>query len=181
MTARAPRIRTVGTAAKERGGAGGLVAVLRDGGPFERAAVPHASTHRGCSFLATLASVNGFRRAIACLWRRPAIVRAHAASHARCARTALLLWLARCAGCQAIFQLHGGGLRQFGKARPDIPARRRIRHTRGRSWLVIALTEGWAGFARNAAPHARIRVAGHYSTETVCSRPAAIHNDLARA
>jgi hypothetical protein len=186
MTARAPRILMVGTAPEGRGGAGALVAVLRDGGPFEEAAVRYVSTHREGSFLAKLAAAaDGSCRAIACLWRRPAIVHAHAASHARCAHTSLRL--ARCAGCQTIFHLHGGGVRQFATVRPGVLLRHWIRPALERSSLVIALADGWAhfvrGFASRARPgvRARTRVAQHDSTEAVRSRLAAIHNDLARA
>jgi hypothetical protein len=124
-------------------------------------------------------AVDGFARAIACLWRL-AIV--HAASPAGFARKSLLLlWLARCTGCQTTFHLHGGGFRQFATVKPSVLMRRRIRHTLERSSLVIALTEGWAGFVRGFAPRARTRVAQHYSTQAVGSRLAAIHNDLTRA
>jgi glycosyltransferase involved in cell wall biosynthesis len=159
MTARAPRILMLGTAPEGRGGVAALVAVLRAGGLFEHAAVRYVSTHREGSFLAKLgAAAGGFCRAIACLSQRPAIVHAHAASHASFARKSLLLWLARCAGCKTIFHLHGGGFRQFATVRSGVLMRRWIRHTLERSSLVIALTEGWAGFVRGFAPRARVTV-----------------------
>jgi glycosyltransferase involved in cell wall biosynthesis len=159
MTARAPRILMVGTAPEGRGGVAALVAVLRASGLFEQASVRYVSTHREGSPLARLgAAAAGFARAIACLWQRPAIVHAHAASHGSFARKSLLLWLARCAGCQTIFHLHGGGFRQFATVRSGVLMRRWIRHTLERSSLVIALTEGWAGFVRGFAPRARVTV-----------------------
>jgi glycosyltransferase involved in cell wall biosynthesis len=159
MTARAPRILMVGTAPEGRGGVAALVAVLRSSGLFEQASVRYVSTHReGGAFAKLGAAVSGFCAAAACLWRRPAIVHAHAASHASFARKSLLLWLARCAGCRTIFHLHGGGFRQFATVESGSLARRWIRHTLERSSLVIALTEGWAGFVRGFAPRARVAV-----------------------
>jgi hypothetical protein len=177
MTARAPRVLMPGTAPEGRGGVAALVAVLRAGGLFEQARVRYVSTHREGSFFSRLeAAARG-----ACLWRRPAIMHAHAASQPSFARKSLLLWLARCAGCQTMFHLHGGGFRQFTSIRSGLLMRRWIRHTLERSSLVIALTEGWAGFVRGFAPRARDTVAQHYSTEAICGRPAAIYNDLAGA
>ncbi|MFC5480661.1 glycosyltransferase family 4 protein [Massilia suwonensis] len=159
MKARAPRILMVGTAPEGRGGVAALVAVLRAGGLFEQASVRYVSTHREGSVLTKLkAAAGGFVQTLACLWRRPAIVHAHAASHASFARKSLLLWLARCAGCQTIFHLHGGGFRQFATLRSGVLMRRWIRHTLERSSLVIALTEGWAAFVRSFAPRARVAV-----------------------
>ena len=159
MKARAPRILMLGTAPEGRGGVAALVAVLRSSGLFEQASVRYVSTHREGSFLAKLeAAASGFCQTLACLWRRPAIVHAHAASHASFARKSLLLWLARCAGCRTIFHLHGGGFRQFATVRSGVLMRRWIRHTLERSSLVIALTEGWAGFVRSFAPRARVTV-----------------------
>jgi glycosyltransferase involved in cell wall biosynthesis len=160
MKARAPRILMLGTAPEGHGGVAALVAVLRDGGLFDSASVRYVSTHREGSLPSRLAAAaSGFRQAIqACLWRRPAIVHAHAASHGSFARKSLLLWLARCAGCQTIFHLHGGGFRQFATVTSNALQRRWIRHTLERSSLVIALTEGWAGFLRSFAPCARVTV-----------------------
>jgi glycosyltransferase involved in cell wall biosynthesis len=159
MKARAPRILMVGTAPEGRGGVAALVSVLRAGGLFEQASVRYVSTHREGSFFTKLgAAAGGFLQALACLWRRPAIVHAHVASHASFARKSLLLWLARCAGCQTIFHLHGGGFRQFATLRSGVLMRRWIRHTLERSSLVIALTEGWAAFVRGFAPRARVAV-----------------------
>jgi len=162
MKARAPRILMVGTAPEGRGGVAALVAVLRAGGLFEQASVRYVSTHREGNFLTKLgAAAGGFVQTLAslvCSWHRPAIVHAHAASHASFARKSLLLWLARCAGCQTIFHLHGGGFRQFATLRSGVLMRRWIRHTLERSSLVIALTEGWAAFVRSFAPQARVAV-----------------------
>jgi len=160
MKARAPRILMLGTAPDGQGGVAALVAALRAGGLFERAQVRYVSTHREGGPLAKLdAATRGiWQTVLACLWRRPAIVHAHAASHASFARKSLLLWLARCAGCQTIFHLHGGGFRQFATIESGALMRRWIRHTLERSSLVIALTEGWAGFLRGFAPRARITV-----------------------
>ena len=73
-------------------------------------------------------------------------------------RKSLLLWRARCAGCQTGVHLHGGGFRQFSTVRSSALMRRRIRHTLERSSLVIALAEGWAGFVRGFAARARVTV-----------------------
>ena len=160
MKAHAPRILMLGTAPEGRGGVAALVAALRDGGLFERAQIRYVSTHREGAFLDKVgAAASGFRQAAAAfLWRRPAIVHAHAASHASFARKSLLLWLARCAGCRTIFHLHGGGFRQFATGESGALTRRWIRHTLERSSLVIALTEGWAAFLRGYAPRARVTV-----------------------
>ncbi|MEN3276825.1 MAG: hypothetical protein V7631_2615 [Massilia sp.] len=160
MKARAPRILMVGTALGGRGGVAALVAVLQAGGLFERAAVRYVSTHREGGVLAKLgAAAAGFwQAACACLWSRPAIVHAHAASGASFARKSLVLLLARATGCRTIFHLHGGGFRQFATIRSGVLMRRWIRHTLERSTLVIALSEGWAGFVRGYAPRARVAV-----------------------
>jgi glycosyltransferase involved in cell wall biosynthesis len=159
MTARAPRVLMLGTAPEGRGGVAALVAALRAGGLFEQGQVRYVCTHREGRFFSKLeAAARGFWQAVACLWSRPAIVHAHAASHASFARKSLLLWLACCAACQNIFHLHGGGFRQFATVRSGLLMRRWIRHTLERSSLVIALTEGWAGFLRGYAPRARVTV-----------------------
>jgi glycosyltransferase involved in cell wall biosynthesis len=159
MTARAPRVLMPGTAPEGRGGVAALVAVLRAGGLFDQARVRYISTHREGSFFSRLeAAARGFWQAIACLWRRPAIVHAHAASQAGFARKSQLLWLAPCAGCQTIFHLHGGGFRQFATVRSGLLMRRWIRHTLEPTSLVIARTGGRAGFVRGFAPRARVTV-----------------------
>lgn len=160
MKARAPRVLMLGTAPEGRGGVAALVAVLRAGGLFEQAQVRYVSTHREGGFLAKLdAAARGLCGAVcACLRGRPAIVHAHASSHASFARKSLLLWLARALGCKTVFHLHGGGFRQFATVRSGALMRRWIRHTLERSSLVIALSEGWAGFVRGFAPRARVEV-----------------------
>jgi len=160
MKARAPRILMVGTAPEGQGGVAALVSVLRDGGLFERESVAYVSTHREGGVLAKLGSAaRGFGQAArTCLWRRPRIVHAHAASGASFARKSLLLWLARATGCRTIFHLHGGGFRQFAGAGSGALMRRWIRHTLERSSLVIALSESWAQFLRTYAPRARVTV-----------------------
>ncbi|MBD8531260.1 glycosyltransferase family 4 protein [Massilia sp. CFBP 13647] len=166
----------LGTAPDGRGGVAALVAALRAGGLFEQAQVRYVSTHREGSSLAKLEAAvrGGWQTLQACLWRRPAIVHAHAASHASFARKSLLLWLARCAGCQTIFHLHGGGFRQFATIESSALMRRWIRHTLERSSLVIALTEGWAGFLRSFAPRARVTV-----VPNAVPLPASIHQSAA--
>jgi len=160
MTARAPRVLMVGTAPEGRGGVAALVSVLQAGGLFERAGVRYVSTHREGGLPAKLGTAaSGFwHAALACLWERPAIVHAHAASGASFARKSLLLLLARARGCHTIFHLHGGGFRQFATLRSGVLARRWIRHTLERSSLVIALSDGWANFLRSYAPRARVTV-----------------------
>ncbi|MDB5745995.1 MAG: hypothetical protein JWP72_843 [Massilia sp.] len=160
MKARAPRILMLGTAPEGRGGVAALVSVLQAGGLFERAAVRYVSTHREGGLLPKLgAAISGsWHAARACLFDRPAIVHAHAASGASFARKSLLLLLARAAGCQTIFHLHGGGFRQFATVRSGALTRRWIRHTLERSSLVIALSDGWANFVRGFAPRARVTV-----------------------
>ncbi|MFC5462391.1 glycosyltransferase family 4 protein [Massilia niabensis] len=160
MKLRAPRVLMLGTAPDGRGGVAALVSVLQAGGLFERAAVRYVSTHRDGGFLAKLgAAGSGFWHAArACLFDRPAIVHAHAASNASFARKSLLLLLARASGCQTIFHLHGGGFRQFATVKSGGLMRRWIRHTLERSSLVIALSDGWANFVRGYAPRARVTV-----------------------
>ncbi len=146
MKARAPCVLMLGTAPEGRGGVA--------------AQVRYVSTHREGSRLVKLdAAARGFwQAATACFGDRPAIVHAHAASHTSFARKSLLLWLARAAGCQTIFHLHGGGFRQFATVHSSALTRRWIRHTLERSSLDIALSEGWAGFVRGFAPRARVTV-----------------------
>lgn len=160
MNLRAPRVLMLGTAPDGRGGVAALVSALQAGGLFERAGVRYVRTHREGGLLTKLgAAGSGFWHAArACLFERPAIVHAHAASGASFARKSLLLWLARASGCQTIFHLHGGGFRQFATARSGALTRRWIRHTLERSSLVIALSDGWAGFVRAYAPRARVTV-----------------------
>lgn len=163
MRLRAPRVLMLGTAPEGRGGVAALVSVLQVGGLFERAGVRYVSTHREGGFVAKLgaASAGFWHAARACLFERPAIVHAHAASNASFARKSLLLLLARASGCQTIFHLHGGGFRQFASGTSGaLPGLRRhwIRHTLERSSLVIALSEGWANFLRGYAPRARVTV-----------------------
>jgi hypothetical protein len=205
MTARAPRVLMLGTAPEGRGGVAALVAVLGAGGLFEQARVRSVSTRREGSFCSRLeAAARG-----ACLWRRPAIVHAHAASQASFARKSLLLWLARCAGCQTIFRLHGGGFRQFATVRSGLLKKGLAQLVELSGWLETAAREqqlnraavfclpshaeglpmalpeemaaGKTVVASRVGERARDTVAQHYSTEAICGRLAAIYNDLAGA
>jgi hypothetical protein len=158
MTARARRVLMPGTAPEGRRGAAALVALLRADGLSGGERICYGGTSRQASVLARLkARAGGFGRAIACLWRRPAIVHAHAALQASCARGSLLPWSARCAGRQTIFHPHEGDFRQFAGVRPDVPRRRRIRRTLERRSPVIARIEGRAGSICGLAPRARDR------------------------
>lgn len=159
MKARAPRILMLGTALEGRGGVAALVSVLREGGLFEREAVDYVSTHREGGFPARLGSAAGgfWRTARACLWRRPRIMHAHAASGESFVRKSILLWLARAAGCRTIFHLHGGGFRQFATCpcskqwpaarrpwpAPSAPRRKRCATARTASWYRHAAALRW--------------------------------------
>jgi glycosyltransferase involved in cell wall biosynthesis len=156
----APRVLMLGTALDGRGGVAAAVSVLRQAGLFEREAVRYVTTHADGSRPAKAAhALRGLGRlACACLGRRPAIVHAHAASHASFVRKSLLLLVARGAGCKTIFHLHGGAFRQFAASESGALMRRWIRHTFERSSCVIALSEGWAQFVRGFAPGARVAV-----------------------
>jgi hypothetical protein len=137
MTARAPRVLMPGPAPEGRGGVAALVALLGASGLFEQARVRSASTRGGGSFFSRLeAAARG-----ACLWRRPAIGHAHAASQASIARKSLLLWLAHCAGCQTIFHLHGGGFRQFATVRSGLLKKGLAQLVELTGWLEPAVRE----------------------------------------
>jgi glycosyltransferase involved in cell wall biosynthesis len=85
-------------------------------------------------------------------------VHVHAASHASFLRKSVVLLIARLAGSETIFHLHGGGFRTFATREAGPLLRRWIRHTLERSSVVIALSEGWAGFVHEFAPRARVAV-----------------------
>jgi glycosyltransferase involved in cell wall biosynthesis len=160
VKAAAPRVLMVGTALEGRGGVVAAVSVLREAGLFEREAVRYVATHAdGSKPAKAKRALFGFwNTACACLWQRPAIVHAHAASRASFLRKSLLLLIARAAGCKTIFHLHGGGFRQFATSESGTLMRRWIRHTLEQSSRVIALSEGWAQFLRGFAPKARVAV-----------------------
>ena len=160
MKAQGARVLMVGTALEGRGGVATVVSVLREDGLFEREAVRYLCTHRdGTRLDKARGALSGFwNAALACLFNRPAIVHAHAASHASFLRKSLLLLLARMAGCKTIFHLHGGGFREFATVESGALMQRWIRHTLQKSSLVIALSEGWAQFLRGYAPGARVAV-----------------------
>jgi glycosyltransferase involved in cell wall biosynthesis len=149
----------LGTALEGRGGVVAAVSVLRDGGLFEREAVRYVATHAdGTRAVKLRHALAGFCSTLAaCVLRRP-IVHAHSASRASFVRKSLLLLIARRAGCQTIFHLHGGGFRQFVHAESGPLMRRWIRHTLEHSSRVIALSDGWAEFLRGFAPRARVAV-----------------------
>jgi glycosyltransferase involved in cell wall biosynthesis len=154
------RILMLGTALDGRGGVAAVVAVLRQGGLFEREHVRYVATHADGSRLAKASrALAGFWHAARiCLWQRPAIVHVHSASRASFLRKSLLLLIARACGCKTIFHLHGGGFREFATRDANPLLRGWIRHTLEQSSLVIALSEGWAGFVRGFAPRARVAV-----------------------
>jgi glycosyltransferase involved in cell wall biosynthesis len=154
------RVLMLGTSLDGRGGVAAVVSVLRRGGLFEREQVRYVPTHaEGSGRAKARHALAGFWHAARiCLLQRPAIVHVHSASHASFVRKSLLLLIARAAGCQTIFHLHGGGFRDFATAESGPLMRRWIRHTLERSSLVIALSEGWAGFLRGFAPRARVAV-----------------------
>lgn len=81
---------------------------------------------------------------------------------------------------KSIFHLHGG-LRAFETDEAGTRLRRPIRHTLEASSLVITSSDGWAQWWRGAAlaPHARVTIEQHYSTEVVCGQLSAIYHDLA--
>jgi glycosyltransferase involved in cell wall biosynthesis len=160
VKAGAPRVLMVGTSLDGRGGVVAAVSVLRDGGLFEREAVRYVATHAdGSRALKLRHALAGLGSTLAaCLLRRPAIVHAHSASRASFVRKSLLLLVARRAGCQTIFHLHGGGFRQFADAESGPLMRRWIRHTLEHSSRVIALSDGWAEYLCGFAPRARVAV-----------------------
>jgi glycosyltransferase involved in cell wall biosynthesis len=158
--ARAARVLMVGTALDGRGGVAAVIAVWRRAGLFEREGVDYVATHREGSRRAKLAgALAGFGQTLAaCLRRRPAVVHAHVASHGSFVRKSLLLLLARLAGCKTIFHLHGGGFRRYALEESGPLMRGWIRYTLRMSSVVIALSEGWAGFVHGLAPSAKVAV-----------------------
>ncbi len=150
----------VGTALEGRGGVAAVVSVLRRHGLFERESVRYVATHRdGSPLVKARGALAGFwQTLVACVGRHPAVVHVHAASHASFLRKSLVLLIARLAGCNTIFHLHGGGFRTFATEESGTLLRRWIRHTLEASSLVITLSEGWAQFVHAFAPRARVAV-----------------------
>ncbi|MEH6437244.1 glycosyltransferase [Massilia sp. DD77] len=154
----APRVLMLGTAPGGRGGVATVVSLLRQDGLFEREGVRYVPTHtEGSRIDKARAALGGLVGTLACLWRRPRLVHAHAASNASFVRKSLLLALARARGCKTVFHLHGACFDSFNE-HASAPMRRWIRHTLEASSVVIALSERWAGFLRGIAPRARIVV-----------------------
>lgn len=160
MTATAPRVLMIGTALSGKGGIAAVVSVLSDAGLFEREGVRYLATHAegARTAKARVALVGFWRTALACLAERPAIVHAHAASHASFLRKSLLLLIARRCGARTVFHLHGGGFRHFATSESGPLARWWIRHTLESSSVVIALSDSWADFLAGFAPRAVLRV-----------------------
>jgi glycosyltransferase involved in cell wall biosynthesis len=156
----APRVLMLGTALSGKGGIAAVVSVLDQDGLFEREGVRYLATHaEGSRARKVRVALAGFwRTACACLAGRPAVVHAHAASHASFFRKSLLLLLARRCGARTIFHLHGGGFRDFATVESGPLARWWIRHTLEASSIVIALSDSWAAFLARFAPRARVRV-----------------------
>jgi glycosyltransferase involved in cell wall biosynthesis len=82
------RVLMIGTALGGRGGVASVVAVLREGGLFERASVRYLGSHREGSRRAKAgAALRAFWcTGLACLRERPAVVHVHSASRASFAR-----------------------------------------------------------------------------------------------
>lgn len=158
--AMAPRVLMIGTALSGKGGIAAVVSVLDQDGLFEREGVRYLATHaEGSRARKAGVALSGFwRTALACMTERPAVVHAHSASHASFFRKSLLLLIARRCGARTVFHLHGGGFRDFATKESGPLARWWIRHTLEASSVVIALSDGWAGFLAGFAPGARVRV-----------------------
>jgi glycosyltransferase involved in cell wall biosynthesis len=156
----AARVLMIGTAPGGKGGIAAVVEVLLRDGLFERESVLYLSSHLDGTRSAKAGAAIGalWRTGLLCLRARPAVVHVHSASRASFVRKSLLLLVARLAGCRTIFQLHGGEFRQFAAAESGVAMRWWIRHTLEHSSLVIALSDGWAGFVRGFAPAARVEV-----------------------
>lgn len=154
------RVLMIGTALGGRGGVASVVEVLRAGGLFERESVRYLASHCEGTHLAKAdAALKAFwHTLLACVRERPAVVHVHAASRASFARKSLLLLLARAAGCQTIFHLHGAEFDRFATIEAGAPLRWWIRYTLQRSSVVIALSDSWAAFLRGFAPNARVVV-----------------------
>ena len=150
----------VGTALSGKGGIAAVVSVWDQGGLFEREGVRYLATHAEGSRASKMRmALAGFwLTALACLTERPAVVHAHCASHASFFRKSLLLLIARRCGARTVFQLHGGGFRDFATNESGPLARWWIRHTLEASSVVIALSDGWAAFVAGFAPKAKVRV-----------------------
>jgi len=150
----------VGTALEGRGGVAAVVSVLRRHGLFERERVRYVATHadgtRGAKLKCALTGLWATLRA--CIAQRPAVVHAHASSHASFIRKSAVLLIARLAGCKTIFHLHGGGFRKYATEEAGPLLRRWIRHTLERSSVVITLSESWADFVQAFAPSSHVAV-----------------------
>jgi len=160
VNAPALRVLMVGTALEGRGGVAAVVSVLRRHGLFEREAVRYVATHaEGPRLAKARGAALGFWQTLrTCLGQHPAVVHVHAASHASFLRKSIVLLIARLAGSKTIFHLHGGGFRDFATREAGPLMRYWIRHTLECSSVVIALSEGWAGFVHGFAPAAKVAV-----------------------
>lgn len=153
-----PRVLMLGTDPGGRGGVATVVSLLRQDGLFEREGVHYVPTHaEGSKTRKIGAFVKGVWGTVACLARRPDVVHAHAASKGSFVRKALLLGLARAAGCKTVFHLHGACFDDFVAGSNGL-MRRWIRHTLEKSSTVIALSSRWADFLRGFAPCAKVAV-----------------------
>ena len=154
----APRVLMLGTAPGGRGGVATVVSLLRQDGLFEREGVCYVPTHvEGTRATKARIALTGLARTLACLCRRPELVHAHAASNASFMRKSVLLALARLAGCNTVFHLHGGAFDRFMEQSGPL-MRRWIRHTLEASSVVIALSGRWADYLRGLAPRAHVVV-----------------------
>ncbi|HWJ94335.1 MAG TPA: glycosyltransferase [Telluria sp.] len=156
----APRVLMLGTDLSGQGGVATVVTLLGQSGLFEREDVRYVATHAGGGKLAKArAALSGLARTIGiCLFQRPQVVHAHAASNASFVRKSALLAIARAAGCRTVFHLHGACFDQYATQQAGPLMRRWIRHTLERSSVVVALSSRWAEFLNGYAPKSRVVV-----------------------
>lgn len=150
----------IGPSPQGKGGVASVVAVLQQSGFCERHDVRYIATHSTGTALHKLATAAGacWQVLCACVLRRPRLVHAHSASRGSFMRKSLMLAIARTAGCQTVFHLHGAEFQQFSTQESGPLMRWWIRRTLSQSSVVIALSDSWADFLRGYAPAARVRV-----------------------
>lgn len=157
---KAAKVIMMGTSPEAKGGIATVVAVLQRAGFFElndaRYIVTHAQVSGvrklGVAISAVVQLVKGCSGA-----QRPC-VHVHAASRVSFYRKSVLLALARSLGCKTVFHLHGAEFNKFATVESGPLTRRWIHHTLHKSSAVVTLSESWAGFLRDFAPGANVRV-----------------------
>ena len=155
----------LGTDPRTQGGIAAVIKTYQLGGLFDRVPTTLVATHQdGPRWQKALRFGESIGKTIGKLARgRVALVHAHVSSRASFWRKSVLLALARLLSTPTIFHLHSGGFAKWVAQTDSLASFRRwwIKYTLEHSDLVIVLTRGWAQWAQEFAPGARITVVGN--------------------